>query len=101
MLYDGQNIHSPTNAALILENIKQEVEGIDASYSGGTPLKVHSALKRNLSHDGDGIPEADFGFDSVRSLLKACKREDETLADGGDTTFTFFASLLDSALQGI
>ena len=72
-------MHSPTNAALILDNIKQEVD----------------------SMDGHGIPEVDVGFDSVRSSLKACKREDESLADGGDTTFTFFASLIDSAIQGV
>lgn len=101
MLYDGHGIHSPTNAALILENIKKEADSIDASYSEGTPLKTHLALKRSLSDEGHGIPEVDFGFDSVRSSLKACKREDETLTDGGDTTFTFFASLLDSALQGV
>ncbi|EXC32294.1 Nuclear pore complex protein [Morus notabilis] len=101
LLYDGHDIHSPTNAALILENIKNEADSIDASYSEGTPLKTHLALKRSLSYEGHGIPEVDFGFDSVRSSLKACKREDETLTDGGDTTFTFFASLLDSALQGL
>ncbi|KAI8027889.1 Nuclear pore complex protein NUP107 [Camellia lanceoleosa] len=31
--------------------------------------------------------------------LKSCKHEDDALSDGGDTTFTLFASLLDSALQ--
>ncbi|THG08170.1 hypothetical protein TEA_006177 [Camellia sinensis var. sinensis] len=33
--------------------------------------------------------------------LKSCKHEDDALSDGGDTTFTLFASLLDSALQGL
>lgn len=32
--------------------------------------------------------------------LKSCKHEDEALMDGGETTFTLFASLFDSALQG-
>ncbi|PON93456.1 Nuclear pore protein [Trema orientale] len=93
-------IHSPTNAALILDNIKQEVESMDAVYSEGTPLKSYSASKRSLSNDVHGVPEVDVGFHSVRSSLKSFKREDESLADGGDTTFTFFASLLDSAIQG-
>ncbi|XP_060972086.1 nuclear pore complex protein NUP107 [Cannabis sativa] len=78
LFYDGQNIHSPTNAALILDNIKQEVE----------------------SMDGHGIPEADICFDSERSSLKACKREDELLSDSEDTTFSYFAQLLDPAIQG-
>ncbi|PON43586.1 Nuclear pore protein [Parasponia andersonii] len=93
-------IHSPTNAALILDNIKQEVESMDAVYSEGSPLKSYSASKRSLSNDVHGVPEVDVGFHSVRSSLKSFKREDESLADGGDTTFTFFASLLDSAIQG-
>ncbi|GMP40737.1 hypothetical protein CsSME_00011069 [Camellia sinensis var. sinensis] len=33
--------------------------------------------------------------------LKSCKHGDDALSDGGDTTFTLFASLLDSALQGL
>ncbi|KAF3451998.1 hypothetical protein FNV43_RR08094 [Rhamnella rubrinervis] len=101
LLYDEQSIHSPSNAALLLENIKQEVEGFDAFYSEGTPVKTHSASKRSLSVDGHGVPEVDLSFDPVRHSLKACKHEDETLADGGDSTFTLFASLLDSALQGL
>ncbi|XP_031278387.1 nuclear pore complex protein NUP107-like, partial [Pistacia vera] len=31
--------------------------------------------------------------------LKACKIENDALADSGETTFALFASLLDSALQ--
>ena len=100
LLYDGQSIHSPTNATLILENIKQEVDSMDALYSERAPLKTHSASKRSLSHDGYGISEAE-GFNSFRYSLKACKHEDESLADGGDTSFTLFASLLDSGLQGV
>lgn len=101
LLYDDQSIHSPTNAALLLENIKQEAESFDAVYSEGTPIKTYSASKRSLSVDGHEVPEKYFGFDSVRHSLKACKHEDETLVDGGDSTFTLFASLLDSALQGV
>ncbi|XP_059456624.1 nuclear pore complex protein NUP107 isoform X1 [Corylus avellana] len=101
LLYDGQNIHSPTNAALLLENIKQEVESIDAYHLQGTPARTQSASKRKPSIDSYGMSDMDAGVDSLRYSLKACKHEDETLADGGDTTFTLFASLLDSALQGL
>ncbi|GLU14214.1 hypothetical protein SLE2022_307970 [Rubroshorea leprosula] len=105
LLYDGQNIHSPTNAALLLENIKQEVEGFDADYSLETPARTQSASKRKLSIDARGIPEADFGTDSMRRVgsvsLKSCKIEDESLAESGETSFALFASLLDSTLQGL
>ncbi|KAK4851211.1 hypothetical protein QYF36_013325 [Acer negundo] len=71
LFHDGTSIHSPTNTALILENIKQEVESIDF--------------------------EGTLGSQS----LKACKIEDESLTESGETTFADFASLLDSALQGL
>jgi nuclear pore complex protein Nup107 len=90
LLYDGQNnIHSPTNTALLLENIKQEAES--------TPVKTRSVSKRRSSFD---VTEVDFCADSVRYSLKLCKHEEDSLADDGDTTFALFASLLDSALQG-
>ncbi|KAJ0008276.1 hypothetical protein Pint_29232 [Pistacia integerrima] len=79
LLYDGTNIHSPTNTALILENIKQEVQSVDY---GGTPVKMQSASKRRSSIDSHGIFDTDVGL---------C----------GETTFALFASLLDSALQGL
>ncbi|GKV09778.1 hypothetical protein SLEP1_g21226 [Rubroshorea leprosula] len=104
LLYDGQNIDSPANAALVLENIKQEVEGFDADYSLETPASTQSASKRKLSIDARGIPEADFGTDSMRRVgsvsLKSCKIGDESLAESGETSFALFASLLDSTLQG-
>ncbi|KAJ0007614.1 hypothetical protein Pint_29226 [Pistacia integerrima] len=74
LLYDGTNIHSPTNTALILENIKQEAQSVDY---GGTPVKMQSARSQSL---------------------KACKIENDALADSEETTFSLFASLLDSAL---
>ncbi|KAJ1401092.1 Nuclear pore protein [Sesbania bispinosa] len=98
LLYDGQNIHSPTNAALVLENIKQEVEGLDADY---LEEKTPYSSRRRLSADIPGVPGVDAGFDSVRHSLKACKQEDDSMADGAETIFTLFASLLDSALQGL
>lgn len=100
LLYDGQSIHSPTNAALFLENIKQEAESIVADHSEGTPARTQSASKWRLSIDGHGMTDMDTGTDSVRYSLKACKHEDDSFADVGDTTFALFASLLDSAIQG-
>jgi len=97
LLYDGQSIHSPTNAALVLENIKQEVESFDTDY---LEEKTPYSTRRRLSTDVPGVPGVDAGFDSVRHSLKACKTEGDTLGDGADTIFTLFASLLDSSLQG-
>ncbi|XP_011048583.1 PREDICTED: nuclear pore complex protein NUP107 [Populus euphratica] len=108
LLYDGNNIHSPTNAALILENIKQEVDSIETYHFEGatTPTRNQSAIKRRSSVDSrGGFSEADLGIDSVARFgsqsLKACKIEDETLTDSGETTFGLFASLFDSAIQGL
>lgn len=108
LLYDGNNIHSPTNAALILENIKQEVDSIETYHFEGatTPARNQSAIKRRSSVDSrGGFSEADLGIDSVARFgsqsLKACKIEDDTLTDSGETTFGLFASLFDSAIQGL
>ncbi|WCJ39372.1 hypothetical protein M5689_020364 [Euphorbia peplus] len=83
LFYEGQSIHSPTNAQLLLENIKQEADSIDA----------------------DRFEGVDLGFDSIRRLgsesLKACKIEDESLTDSGEAVFGLFASLLDSGIQGL
>ncbi|CAJ1950711.1 unnamed protein product [Sphenostylis stenocarpa] len=98
LLYDGQSIHSPTNAALVLENIKQEVENLDADY---LEEKTPYSTRRRLSSDVHGVPGVDGGIDSVRYSLKACKTEGDSLGDGAETIFTLFASLLDSSLQGL
>ncbi|XP_020240328.1 nuclear pore complex protein NUP107 [Cajanus cajan] len=95
LLYDGQSLHSPTNAALVLENIKQEVESLDADYL------EEKTSRRRLSTDIYGVPGMDAGFDSVRHSLKACKTEGDSLGDGPETVFTIFASLLDSSLLGL
>ncbi|KAL5805261.1 hypothetical protein ACOSQ3_032061 [Xanthoceras sorbifolium] len=102
LFHDGTSIHSPINTALILENIKEEVESIGFE---GTPGKMQSAFRRRSSIDSRRLFEADVGVDSIRQLgsqsLKACKIEDESLLESGETTFADFASLLDSALQGL
>ncbi|KAK0593348.1 hypothetical protein LWI29_035073 [Acer saccharum] len=52
------SIHNPTNTALILENIKQEVESIGFE---GTLGKMQSASKRRSSVDSLGFLEVDVG----------------------------------------
>ncbi|GKV47671.1 hypothetical protein SLEP1_g54549 [Rubroshorea leprosula] len=103
LLYDGQNTHSPTNAILLLENIKPEVESFEVKQSVETLARTQS--KRKLSIDPCGIPQADVGSDSMRWVgsvsLKSSKIEDESLADSGETSFALFVSLLDSTLQGL
>ncbi|CAL5379512.1 unnamed protein product [Camellia sinensis] len=105
ILYDGQNIERRPNAALFLEDIKQEVESYDSDQLEGTPAKTQSALWRKSLAGSPGVSEADAVADSIcrpgSYSLKSCKHEDDALSDGGYTTFTLFASLLDSALQGL
>ncbi|KAA8541609.1 hypothetical protein F0562_022761 [Nyssa sinensis] len=105
LLFDGQSIERRPNAALFLEDIKQEVESFDVDHSEGTPAKTQYASKRRSSIDSHGMSEVDGVADSICRVgsyaLKACKHEDDALVDGGDTTFTLFASLLDSTLQGL
>lgn len=104
LLYEGSIIHSPTNAALLLENIKQEAESFDTDYFEDTPTRTRLASKRRPSKDGHQISEVDNDVGSIRKLgshaLKACKIEEDLLPVNGDATFALFASLLDSALQG-
>ncbi|XWS18792.1 hypothetical protein CRYUN_Cryun32bG0075300 [Craigia yunnanensis] len=52
LLYEGLVIHSPTKAALLLENIKQEAESFDTDYFEETPAMTRSASKRRPSNDG-------------------------------------------------
>ncbi|KAI8024885.1 Nuclear pore complex protein NUP107 [Camellia lanceoleosa] len=105
ILYDGQSNERQPNAALFLEDIKQEVESFDSDQLEGTPAKTQSALWRKSLAGSRGVSEVDAAADSIRRpgsySLKSCKHEDDALSDGGDTTFTLFASLLDSALQGL
>ncbi|XP_055836323.1 nuclear pore complex protein NUP107 [Solanum dulcamara] len=89
-----------SNGALFMENIKQEFESIDANV---TPSGIQTASRRRPSHDSHGISDTDT--DLIRrggSLsLRTCKVEHDASQDSGDSTFTLFASLLDSALQGL
>ncbi|XVF04539.1 hypothetical protein REPUB_Repub05bG0092500 [Reevesia pubescens] len=83
---------------------RQEAESFDADYFEKTPARTWSASKRRPLNDGHRLAEVD-GVDSIRRLeshaLKACKIKEDLSADNGYTTFTLFASLLDSTLQGL
>lgn len=91
-----------SNAALFLENIKHEVEMLDSDI-GGTPFE--SATKRRSYHDGHGVSIVDSDTDTIRrrgsESLKVCKKEEDEHIESTDTTFSLFASLLDSGLQGL
>ncbi|XP_041994312.1 nuclear pore complex protein NUP107-like [Salvia splendens] len=91
-----------SNAALFLENIKHEVEMHETDF-GGTPFE--SAAKRRSYHDGYGVSTVDDDIDMIRrrgsESLKVCKKEEDEHIESADTTFSLFASLLDSGLQGL
>ncbi|KAJ4958550.1 hypothetical protein NE237_025661 [Protea cynaroides] len=105
LLYDGHSIQRRPNAALFLEEIKQEVESFEADVLEGTAAKAPYSAKRRSSVEGSGVLGVDGRFDAIPQVgslsLKSCKREDELLADFGEATFALFASLLDSAIQGL
>ncbi|MQL69404.1 hypothetical protein Taro_001687 [Colocasia esculenta] len=95
LLYDGNSIQRRPNAALLLEEIKQEVDSYDAEGFEGAAFRTPSSSKRRTSMDTHAIPEQNVGFASI-------KQEEEVLSDvGEEATFALFASLLDSALQGL
>ncbi|XP_047940183.1 nuclear pore complex protein NUP107 [Salvia hispanica] len=91
-----------SNAALFLENIKHEVEMHETDF-GGTPFE--SAAKRRSYHDSYGVSTVDGDIDMIRrrgsESLKVCKKEEDEHIESADTTFSLFASLLDSSLQGL
>ncbi|XP_071731961.1 nuclear pore complex protein NUP107 isoform X2 [Rutidosis leptorrhynchoides] len=90
-----------SNAALYLDNIKREIDHSDGDQSEG---RTHSSFKRRSSPSTDGVSE--IGVDLVgrsrtTQALKVCKQEDDGSVDSADATFSLFASLYDSALQGL
>ncbi|RID80552.1 hypothetical protein BRARA_A03211 [Brassica rapa] len=103
LLYDGDYIHSPTNTALLLENIKEEVDSFHTGLYQADPISAAVASASRRESGGDVNGDDDEGmFRRVESQsLKACKAENDELAESGDTTFALFASLFDSALQGL
>ncbi|KAI8025179.1 Nuclear pore complex protein NUP107 [Camellia lanceoleosa] len=66
ILYDGQSIERRPNAALFLEDIKQEVESFDSDQLEGTPAKTQSALWRKSLAGSRGVSEVDAAADSIR-----------------------------------
>ncbi|KAJ9568502.1 hypothetical protein OSB04_004468 [Centaurea solstitialis] len=89
-----------SNAALFLENVKKEVEHSDGDHSEG---RTQSSFKRrspSVDSREMGVANDTAGRSRTYSL-KACKLEDDASSDGGDATFSVFASLFDSALQGL
>ncbi|KAJ8539332.1 hypothetical protein K7X08_013584 [Anisodus acutangulus] len=89
-----------SNGALLMENIKQEVESIDTDV---TPAGIRTASRRRASLDSHGILDTDTDLIHRGGVLslRTCKEEHDASQDSGDSTFTLFASLLDSALQGL
>ncbi|KAL7113980.1 hypothetical protein ACP275_04G093000 [Erythranthe tilingii] len=91
-----------SNAALFLENIKHEVESFDADF-GETHFDSASKMRESL--DGLGVYRVDSDADTMRrrgsESLKVCKQEEHEQIESADTTFSLFASLLDSGLQGL
>lgn len=90
-LHDGSSIPRRPNAGLLLEEVKQEA----ADYSdidGLNGPKLFGSTKRTSLDGGSGRKVA-------RSALNLVKLEDDMPREG-ETTFTTFASLLDSAIQG-
>ncbi|KAJ8560909.1 hypothetical protein K7X08_027099 [Anisodus acutangulus] len=89
-----------SNGTLFMENIKQEVESIDADV---TPAGMRTASRRRPSLDSHGILDTDTDLihRGGRLSLRTCKEEHDASQDSGDSTFTLFAALLDSALQGL
>ncbi|CAA0816162.1 Nuclear pore complex protein NUP107 [Striga hermonthica] len=83
-----------SNAALFLENIKHEVENFDADI-GGTSYESGSKRRASIYSDAETIRRR--GSES----LKVCKQEEHEQSESVDTTFSLFASLLDSCLQGL
>ncbi|XAR67562.1 hypothetical protein NMG60_11002362 [Bertholletia excelsa] len=97
LLYDRQSIERQPNTALFLEDIKQEIQSFDADHL--------FASRRRPSADSHGMSEVDVGADSIHRpgsySIKSCKHEGDAFTDGADTTFSLFASLFDSAFQGL
>lgn len=87
-----------SNTALFLEDIKQEVDSFN--YREGTPSRSYSAYKRR-SPDSHVLSDTDLARRGASHSLKACKIEEDATLDVGETTFAFFASLLDSSLQDL
>jgi nuclear pore complex protein Nup107 len=98
LLYDGGSIPRRPNAGLLLEDIKQEAEDY-SNFEGFDGSRMFSSATRRASFDGGSA--SDTAYSSGRQALKQVKMEDDMYAQHeGETSFSMFASLLDSAIQG-
>ncbi|CAL4986239.1 unnamed protein product [Urochloa decumbens] len=103
LLYDGNSIPRRPNAGLLLEDIKQEAEDY-SNFEGLDGSRMFSSARRRESLDGGSASEAAYssGRHTVRQTLKPVKMEDDMyVPHEGESSFTMFASLLDSAIQGL
>ncbi|RLM58264.1 hypothetical protein C2845_PM18G11880 [Panicum miliaceum] len=103
LLYDGGSIPRWPNAGLLLEDIKQEAEE-NSTFEGLDGSRMFSSAKRRASLDGGSASDAAYssGRQAVRQTLKPVKMENDMyVPHEGETSFTMFASLLDSAIQGL
>ncbi|KAF8666001.1 hypothetical protein HU200_054090 [Digitaria exilis] len=103
LLYDGDSIPRRPNAGLLLEDIKQEAEDY-SNFEGLDGSRIFSSAKRRGSLDGGSASDAAYssGRQAVRQALKQVKLEDDMyVPHEGETSFTMFASLLDSVIQGL
>ncbi|KMZ57642.1 hypothetical protein ZOSMA_83G00150 [Zostera marina] len=82
------NIQNPDNAALVLDDLKQEIENQEFDGFEASAFRPPDSLRR-IS-----------GFEPI-SALKTIKQEDDLFTDSGESIFSLFASLLDSAIQGL
>lgn len=104
LLYDGNSIQRRPNTSLLLDEIKQESENYDTDVFESTSTKTLNVSEGQLVIDNYAFSELNTGVRSIQRVssqsLKSSKNEDDAFVDGGESTFTLFASLLDSALQG-
>ncbi|KAK8965921.1 hypothetical protein KSP40_PGU001805 [Platanthera guangdongensis] len=98
LLYEGNNIQKRPNAAILIEEIKQEAENYDLDLLEQTASETKYLSKRQgLGSELNG----DYNLAHSNHPPKSLKQEYDMLVDCGETTFTLFASLLESALQGL
>ncbi|KAL6654561.1 hypothetical protein ACP70R_008026 [Stipagrostis hirtigluma subsp. patula] len=100
--YDGSSIQRRPNTGLLLEDIKQEA----VDYSNLDALegsRLFDSAKRRAPLDGGSASDTAFSSGrqaAARTLRPVKLEEDMHVTQEGETTFTMFASLLDSAIQG-
>ncbi|XP_078444355.1 nuclear pore complex protein isoform X2 [Wolffia australiana] len=101
LLYDDNSILRRPNAALFLEEIKHEALNDEPDVFEGE-FRAPDSSKRRNSGDARVSPSHVSESAYPGPPLGSIKQEDDGSVDTGeDATFSMFASLLDSALQGL